>query len=94
VEKEAAYHTTNDTLLLPPNNLIDSPPLHYRNKKCKSTARPKIDAWKIHFRTNFQGWVVISGFSRVFFQRQRKSRVFQGLPRCPGFVGHPVISWS
>jgi len=36
----------------------------------------------------FQGWNVISGFSGVFFQGQRKSRVFQGLP---GFVGHPVL---
>ena len=51
LEKEAAYHTTNDTLFLPPNNLIDSPPLRYRNKECSSTARPKIDAWKIYFRT-------------------------------------------
>ena len=67
-----------------PNNLID-PPQRYRNKKCNSTARPKIDAWKICFRffrggkicIIFQGWVVISGFSRVFFQGQTKSRVFQ-----------------
>jgi len=50
LEKEAACHSTNDTLLLPPNNLIDPPPLHYRNKKCNSTARPKIDARKISFR--------------------------------------------
>ena len=38
----------------------------------------------------FQGWVVTSGHSRVFFQGQTKSRVFQGLPGCPGFVGHPT----
>jgi len=37
----------------------------------------------------FQGWVVISEFSRVFFQGQTKSRVFQGLS---GFVGHPEFS--
>ena len=30
---------------------IDPPPLGYRNKKCNSTARPKIDALKICFRT-------------------------------------------
>jgi len=42
---------TNDTLFLPPNNLTDLPSLHYRNKKCNSTARPKINAWKICFRT-------------------------------------------
>ena len=29
--------------------------------------------------------------SRVFFQGQTKSRVFQGLPGFPGFVGHPDI---
>jgi len=38
----------------------------------------------------FQGWNVISGLSRAFFQGQRKSRVFQGLPGLAGFVGHPV----
>jgi len=36
-----------------------------------------------------QGWVVTSGFSRVFLQGQTKSRVFLGLPGFPGFVGHP-----
>ena len=41
--KEAAYHTTNDMLFSPHNNLIDPPPLRYRNKECSSTARPKID---------------------------------------------------
>jgi len=51
LEKEAACHMTNDALLLPLNNLIDPPPLYYRNKKCNSTARLKIDAWKICFRT-------------------------------------------
>jgi len=37
----------------------------------------------------FQGWILISGFSRVYLQGQTKSRVFQGLPGFPGFVGHP-----
>jgi len=49
-----------------------------------------------------QGWVVISGFSRIVFQGQRKSRIFQGsvqgaktiqgfqgLPGLSGFVGYP-----
>ena len=49
--KETAYHTTNEMLFLPTNNLINSPPQRYRNKECNSTARPKIDAWKICFRT-------------------------------------------
>ena len=74
----------------PPNNLIDPPPLHYGNKQCGSTARPNINAWEICFRTYFQGWVEISEFFRVFFQRQRKSRGFQGLPGFPGFVCHPA----
>ena len=50
VEKEAAFHTTNDTLFYP-NKLIDPPLLRYRNKKCNSTIRPKINAWTICFRT-------------------------------------------
>jgi len=53
LEKGAAYHMTNDTLFLPPNNLIDPPPLRYRNKKCNNTARPKIDASKSASEHNF-----------------------------------------
>ena len=36
-KKEAACHIANDTLFLPSTNLIDTPPSHYRNKKCNST---------------------------------------------------------
>jgi len=86
---------TNDTLFLPPNNLTDLPPLHYRNKKCNRTVRPKVDARKKKLQNIiFQGWDVISGFSRVFFQGQTKSRVFQGLPGLPEFVGNPVSDKS
>ena len=49
------------------------------------------------FQGIFPGAKKIQGFpgsSRVFFQGQRKSRVFQGLPGFPGFpgfVGHPAF---
>jgi len=38
---------------------------------------------------NFSGVGCNFKFSRVFFQGQIKSRVFQGLPGVPGIVGHP-----
>ena len=37
-----------------------------------------------------RGGVVMAGFSRVFFQGQRKSRFFNDLPGFPGSVGHPA----
>ena len=87
LEKGAAYHMTNDMLFLPTNNLIDPPPLRYRNKKCNSTARPKIDASKAASEHNFSG----VGFNFRAFQGispgTNKIKCFSGSSR---FVGHPA----
>jgi len=45
--KEAACHMVR---CFSPNDLIGPPPLRYGSEKYSSTARPKIDAWKICFR--------------------------------------------
>jgi len=75
---------TNDTLFLPPNNLIDPPPLHYMNKKCKSTARPKLMLGKSASGHNFSG--VDSNF-----------RVFQGISpganKIQGISGPSRVCW-
>ena len=68
--------------VFPLNYLIDPPPLRYRNKKCNSTARPKIDAQKSASQHNFSGVCC-------------NVRVFQGVPI--GKVEHgstfPMLLW-
>jgi len=76
-KKETAYHTTNDTLFLPPKNLRDSPPLRYRNKKSNSTARPKIDASKSASEHNF---------SRVRCNFRVSHGISPGGKQTPGFI--------
>ena len=84
LEKVAAYHTTNYTLFLPPNNLIDPPPLRYRNKKCSSTARPKLDTSKSASEHNFSG--VDCNF-RVF------QGIYLGANKIKCFSGSSRVCW-
>ena len=79
-------HDTRYTVF-PPTNL-HSPPLPYEKKKCNSTGYRC--AGNPIQNIIFQGWPLLSGFSRAFLQRQRISRVSRGLPVFPGFAGHPV----
>jgi len=55
------------------------------NQKQSSNTRPNILTWKSASEHNYPGWVVISGFSRVFSQGQRKSRVFSRVRWPPWF---------
>ena len=88
----ATRHTVSRSPPPPPHTkLIDSPPLHNRNKKCNSTAKPNIDGGKSASEHNFPGESCNFRVFQGILQRQRKIQGFQGLP---GFVGHLVLPSS
>ena len=85
LEKEAACHMTNDTLLLPHNSLIDPPPLHYRNKNTTALQGQLLMHGKSVSEHNFSGM----GCNFRVVQGQTQSMVYQGLS---GLAGHPALT--
>ena len=90
LEKEAAHHTTNSMLFLPPNNLIDPPPLLpcvTGIKNATALQGQEFMCGKSASEHNFSG---VGCNFRVFQGICPGANKIQGFQGLRGFFGHPA----